>query len=380
MKRFLFIVFIGVLAFFSMREKTPARQDPLYKLLAEEDWKSPADREKQLSIIVGMDYIPYKFIELFEDLTGIKVTVDIFDSNEILEAKLLAGGAQYDLVFPTAWPNFSRQLQAKIYAKLDKKKIDIKAFDADIMQRLAKYDKDNEHALPFQFGISGIGINEAMIDKLIPNAPKNSLALIFDPKNAAKLSRNRISVYESSDELFPALLAYLGLDPETEDEDDIRAAAKHLEKIRKYIAKFTSFGFEDLASGNACVALSTSGDVIEVRRNDANKNIKFFAPKEGTPLWVDVAAIPQKAQHINNAHLFLKFLFHPRVIAEVTNTTSRANAVVAANKYVSPELINNPDIYPPEKIRAKCYTERPVSPRIEALKTQLLTIIKSMRN
>lgn len=378
MKKFLFVLFIGVVAFFSVKKNAPTSQSPLYKLLSTEDWKSHTDREKQLSIIVGMDYIPYKFIELFEDLTGIKVTVDIFDSNEILEAKLLAGGAQYDLVFPTAWPNFSRQLRAGIYAKLDKKRIDISVFDADIMRRLEKYDKDNEHALPFQFGISGIGINEAMVDKLIPNAPKDSLALIFDPKNAAKLSRNRISVYESSDELFPALLAYLGLNPETENEEEIKIAAKHLEKIRKYIAKFTSFGFEDLASGNACVTLGTSGDIMEVRRNDANSNIKFFAPKEGVSLWVDVVAIPKKAQHINNAHLFLRFLFHPRVIAEVTNTTSRANAVVAANKYVTSELVNNPDIYPSEKAREKCYIEKPVSPRIEALKTQLLTIIKSM--
>lgn len=378
MKKIAFVVVFVVVAFFGTKKDTTVSNDPLYSLLSSQDWSS-TDREKRLNIIVGMDYIPYRFVELFEQLTGIKVTVDIFDSNEILEAKLLAGGAQYDLVFPTAWPNFSRQLKADIYAKIDKSKIDIMSFDSDIMQRLAKYDPNNEHALPYQFGISGIGINEAIIDKILPNAPKDSLALIFDPENAAKLSRNRISIYESSDELFPALLAYLGLDPETEDENEIRLAAEHLKKIRKHIAKFTSFGFEDLASGNACVTLATSGDIIEVRRNDNNKNIKFFAPKEGASLWVDVVAIPKKANHINNAHLFLKFLFNPQVIAEVTNMTSRANAVTTANAYVSKELVGNPDIYPPEHARIKCYIEKPVSPKIETLKTQLLTIIKSMR-
>lgn len=377
MKKLLVLVLLVFIAICGGRKGASECDDPLYRLLLSENW-SPADREKQLNIIVGMDYIPYRFIELFEKLTGIKVTVDIFDSNEILEAKLLAGGAQYDLVFPTAWPNFSRQLKADIYAKIDKSKIDFSKFDKDIMQRLAKYDENNDHGLPYQFGISGIGFNEAIIDKILPNAPKNSLALIFDPENAAKLSRNRISIYESSDELFPALLAYLGLDPETEDESEIFKAAEHLKKIRKYVSKFTSFGFEDLASGNACITLSTSGDVIEVRRNDNNKHIKFSAPKEGASLWVDVVAIPKKASHINNAHLFLKFLFTPQVIAEVTNMTSRANAVIRANAYVSKELVQNPDIYPSVQSRLKCYIEKPVSPQIEALKTQLLTIIKSM--
>lgn len=374
-KFFVFVIFVVVAVFF-LQKKTPVSNDPLYPLLSSKDW-STTDKEKHLNIIIGMDYLPYRFVELFEQLTDIKVTVDIFDSNEILEAKLLAGGAQYDLVFPTAWPNFSRQLKADVYAKIDKSKIDFSKFDKDIMQRLAKYDENNDHALPYQFGISGIGLNEAVVDKILPNAPKNSLALIFDPENAAKLCRNRISLYESSDELFPALLVYLGLNPETENEDDIIQAAEHLKKIRKYIAKFTSFGFEDLASGNACVTLSTSGDIMEVRRND-NKHIKFFSPKEGTSLWVDVVAIPKKASHINNAHLFLKFLFDPRVIAEVTNMTSRANAVISANAYVAKELVQNPDIYPSEQARLKCYIEKPVNARIESLKTQLLTIIKSM--
>jgi len=379
MRKFLAIVCLGVVAFFFLENKTSVRQDELFKVLSSENWK-PGDREKELNIIVGMDYIPYKFIELFEDLTGIKVTVDVFDSNEILEAKLLAGGAQYDLVFPTAWPHFSRQLQAEIYSKIDKTKIDLSAFDSDIMQRLAKYDKNNDHALPFQFGISGIGINEDLVDKILPNANKNSLSLIFDPENAAKLSQYRIALYESSDELFPALLAYLGLDPESENEADITVAANHLKKIKQYVAKYTSFGFEDLASKNACIAFSTSGDIAEVMKNDPTSKVRFYCPKEGASLWVDVVAIPKKARHVANAHLFLKFLFNPRVIAEITNHTSRANAVIKANQYIAKRLIDNPDIYPSEERRAKCYIEKPVSPKIETLKTKLLTVIKSTRN
>lgn len=376
MKRFVCIVLLFIACAVVWVKCHVECDDVLYNELKGEKF-GVLDKEKCLSIIVGMDYIPYKFIELFEKLTHVRVTVDISDSNEILESKLLAGGAQYDLVFPTAWPNFSRQLQANIYRKIDHSKIDISVFDKDIMQRLAEYDEGNLHAVPYQFGIAGIGVRENIVNKILPNVSKDSLALIFDPKNAAKLRQYRISIYDSPNELFPALLLYLGKDPNSKNVEDICAAARHLQKIRKYIAKFSSFGFEDLASGSACVTLSTSGDILEVQKNDTNANIKFYYPKEGTSLWVDVVAIPRGARHINNAYAFLRFLFHPKVISSITNATSRANAVVAADKYVNKTLTNNPYIYPTTQIREKCYIEKPLPPHIERLKTRLLTRVKS---
>lgn len=347
----------------------------MYLELSQEDF-GPFDERKILYLTVGIDYIPQELIELFTQITGVQVVVDIFDSNEILEAKLLAGGVKYDLVFPTAWPNFARQLKAGIYQKLDKRRLDMAIFDQDILTRLAKHDENNDYAVPFQFGISGLGIDEKIVDELLSSMPKDTFALIFDPVNAQKLSKYRISIYESPNELFPAVLAYLGLDPESENEEHIAQAAEHLKKIRPFIAKFTSFGFEDLASGSACATLGTSGDMLKVRRENAR--IKFYYPREGASLWVDVVAIPLKAKHTNNAYAFLKFLFHPMVIAEVTNTTARANAVVKSEKYQLPELKNNPDIYPGVDIRRKCYVEKPQPSHIESLKTRLLTKIKAM--
>jgi putrescine transport system substrate-binding protein len=365
--------------FFQHHYKKHRVAPPLYVELSKEDF-GPFDEEKRLSVFVGIDYIPYRLIELFEELTGIKVTVDIFDSSEILEAKLLAGGSKYDIVFPTAWPNFARQLKTGVYRKLNKKRIDMSIFDQDILKRLAENDPENNYAVPFQFGISGIGMDEKVVGRLIDDFPKNTLALVFDPVNIKKLSKHRVSLYDSPDEIFPAILAYLGLNPESENEEDIIKAAKHLRKIRPYILKFTSYGFEDLASGNACVTLGTSGDILKVRADGNNPNIKFFYPKEGASLWVDVAAIPANAKHINNIYAFFKFLFHPKVIAELTNETSRANAVTNATKYVDDKLRNNPDVYPSAEIRKKCYIEKPLPPNIEALKTRLLTKIKATTN
>ncbi|MDR1334593.1 MAG: extracellular solute-binding protein [Holosporaceae bacterium] len=380
MKKYLFLVLLlcTFCAFIFLKPNETERGDVGLQLALAGEKFSPLDEDKRLYVITGIDYIPYELIELFEDLTGIKVIVDIFDSNEIMEAKLLAGGAQYDIVFPTAWPHFSRQLKAGVYQELDKTRLNFAVFDQDILKRLSAYDQNNMHAIPYQFGISGIGLDEKIVNGLIKNAPKDSLALLFDPIYAERISKHRISVYESPNELFPAVLAYLGLNPETESEDDIIKAAEHLKKIRRFISKFTSFGFEDLSSGNACAVLSTSGDVLRVSRDNHMPNIKFFCPKEGASLWVDVVAIPLGAKHINNIYAFLRFLLHPLVISRITNKTSRANAVIEANKYVNKSLINNPDIYPSVAVRKKCYIEKPLTPSAESLRTRLFTKIKSM--
>lgn len=388
MKKIVFIVICAIVAygFFYFHSREPKIEESckdLYDYLSKNDFKDgfkDIDQEKILYIDVGIDYIPYELIGVFEKLSGIKVIVDIFDTNEILEAKLLAGGAQYDIVFPTAWSNFSRQLEAGIYQEIDKSCLDFEIFDKDIMKRLERYDKGNMHALPYQYGISGIGINADVVTSLIKeeSAPIDSYALIFDPFYAEKLSKYGISIYESPDELFPAVLAYLGIDPETEKEEDIQKAGEQLKKVRPYISKFTSYGFEDLGTGNACITVGTSGDVLKSASNNPKKNIKFIYPKEGASLWVDLAAIPINAKHIKNAHAFFKFIFNPRVIAYVTNVTLRANPVVAANKFIDKELIENEDVYPGEDIRKKCYIEAPLSARVEAFKTRLLTVIKSM--
>lgn len=371
------VVFVGFITHNSNKPEHPLLSE-LKKSIVFDSF----DDEQLLYINVGIDYIPYDVIELFQELTNIKVVVDIFDSNEILEAKLLAGETNYDVVFPTAWPHFSRQLKADIYKKLDKKKLTTSAFHPLILKKLSEYDEENSHALPYQWGVSGIGVNEDILNKIIPKSELekkiDSFSIIFDPKNAAMLSKYRISVYESSDELFPAVMAYLGLDPESEKEEDTLKAANHLMSIRKYITKFTAYGFEDLASGNACIALGTSGDIVQVNSCSKKQNIKFIYPKEGASLWVDLAAIPKKAKHINNAYAFLKFLFYPKVIAHITDGTSRANAVKDSLRFIKPELVKDKNVYPTDDMIKKCFIEKPISSNISSLRTRLLTNIKSM--
>ena len=379
-KYFLLIIVLSLVCVFrsSDLEERNRYGSPLYQELKKQDF-GPFDREKQLNIIIGIDYLPYEFVEMLEDLTGIKVRVDIFDSNEILEAKLLAGGSQYDIVFPTAWPHFSRQLTAKVYKQVDHQKIDFSKFNPIILEKLDSCDKGNSYGIPYQYGISGMGMDTKVIEKVFPDSDKHDLGIFLDPKNAEKLSKVRFSVYDSAGELFPVILCYLGLNPETTNEEDIQKAADHLKKIRPYIYKFTEYGFEDLSSQNATLTLGTSGDIVKVRNDTGRKSIKFFYPKQGTALWVDVAAIPVGAKHIKNVYAFFKFLLNPKVIAEITNRTYRANCIIAADKYIKKGIVTDKNIYPSLDFIKKCYIEKPVSPNIEALRTRLLTKIKSQK-
>ncbi len=379
-KYFLLIICLSLVYVFrsSFVEDRSRYTSSLYQELKKEDF-GPFDKEKKLNIIIGIDYLPYDFVEMFEELTGIKVQLDIFDSNEILEAKLLAGGTQHDIVFPTAWPSFSRQLTAKVYQPVDHEKVDFSKFNPIVLEKLDIYDKGNLYGVPYQYGISGMGMDTEVVEKVFPNADKHDLGMFLDPQNAEKLAKVRFSIYDSAGELFPMILCYLGLDPETTNEEDIQKAADHLKKIRPYIYKFTEFGFEDLSSQNVTLSMGTSGDIIKVRKDAGRKNIKFFYPKQGTALWVDVVAIPTGAKHIRNTYAFFKFLFHPKVIAEITNRTYRANCVTEANKYVSKEIANDENIYPSLEFSRKCYITKPVPANIETLRTRLLTKIKSQK-
>lgn len=340
------------------------------------------DPDNILYIYAGIDYVPMPVIKLFEKVTGIKVYFGVFDSNEILEAKMLAGGTPYDIVFPTAFPNFNRQLKANIYQKIDVKLIDRSKFDAYVMSKLAVFDKGNLYCVPFQWGISGIGINFDIVKKILPaNTELNSYALLFSEENIKKLSKCGVVMSESHEELFPAVAAYLGMNPEHLSEQDVISIVKHLSKIRTYIRKFTGYGFEDLSSKCACIAMGTSGDITGVMNQeiDINKrsSIRFILPKEGASLWIDVVAIPKIAKHVKNAHLFLKFLMHPKVCAYISNTTYRATAVLEAQQYIDKQLINNEYIYPTTDIKEKCYIETFEYGPINKLRTRSFTKIKS---
>jgi putrescine transport system substrate-binding protein len=319
-----------------------------------------AAEEKVLHVYNWSDYIAEDTIANFEKQTGIKVTYDVFDSNDVLETKLLTGNSGYDVVVPSA--NFlERQIKAGVFQKLDREQLpNWQHLDPEIMQRVALHDANNEHAVPYMWGTDGIGYNEAQVKKAMANAPVDSWDMVFDPKIAARFKDCGISILDSPEDILKITLAYLGLDPNSQKEEDLKAAEEKLMAIRPYVRKIHSSQYiDDLANGEVCVAVGYSGDILQARdrAEEAGKDvtIKYSIPKEGTVVWFDMLAIPADAKHPQNAHAFINYLLEPQVAANNSNFVNYANANAAALPLVDDTVKNDPSIYPTPEVKAKLF-------------------------
>lgn len=344
----------------------------------------PASAQDQtLRIYNWSDYIAADTIARFESETGIKVTYDVYDSNDILEAKLLAGKSGYDLVFPSATPYFANQLKAGLYQKLDKTKLPNAArLDPEVMAFLGAYDAGNEYALPYMMAGTGIGYNVDKVKALLPDAPLDSWALVFQPRVLAKLKECGVTWLDAGEETLPAVLAWLGRDPKSQSNDDLQIAADSLMKARPALRYMHSSSYiNDLANGEVCVAMGYAGDLVQsrARAREAGRGvqIEIFLPKEGAPYNVDVMAIPKDAPHVANAHRFIDFLLRPEIIAQISNEVGYANAVTAATPLLQADVRNDPVIYPPAATRAKLFSIPPAGRDYERTRTRTWTRIKT---
>lgn len=337
------------------------------------------EEEKVLHVFNWSDYVAEDTIKNFEAQTGIKVTYDVFDSNDVLETRLLAGNSGFDVVVPSA-SFLERQIKAGVFQKLDKGQIpNLKNMDPEIQQRVALHDPNNEHSVTYLWGTTGIGYNEAKIKKILgDNVVPDSWNYIFDPKLAEKFKECGISVLDAPDEVLKIVLAWLGRDPNSQKEEDLQAAEEKLLAIRPFIRKIHSSQYiDDLATGDLCVAVGWSGDILQARdRADEAKQgtvIKYAIPKEGTIVWFDMLAIPADAKHPKNAHAFINYLMDPQVAANNSNTVNYANGNAASLPMVNDEVKNDPGIYPTPEVKTKLFPSLAYGEDFNRLMTRMWT-------
>ena len=343
-----------------------------------------AEDPKTLNIYNWSDYIADDTVQRFETETGIKVHYDVYDGNEVLEAKLMAGHSGYDLVVPSASPFFARQILAGVYRKLDKAKLaNYGNLDPQILAAAANADPGNQYGVPYLWGTTGIGYNPAKLKTALgAKAPADSLKLIFDPANARKIAGCGLSLLDTPQEVFPAALAYLGRDPLSREQPDLDKAADAVLAIRPYVRKFHSSQYiNDLANGDLCVAFGYSGDMIQARNRAAQaKNgveIAYAIPREGAMMWIDMMAVPKDAPHAENALRFIDFILRPEIIAAISNTVAYANPNTLATDLVDEEIRANDGIYPPPQVRARLFFDKPVTPQYERQRTRVWTKVKT---
>ena len=319
-----------------------------------------AQEEKVLHVFNWSDYIAEDTVPNFEKQSGIKVTYDVFDSNDVLETRLLAGNSGFDVVVPSA-SFLERQIKAGVFQKLDKSQLpNLKNMDPDIMNRVGLHDPNNEYAIPYLWGTTGIGYNEDKIKKILGDAKPDSWNYIYDPKLVAKFKDCGLSLLDAPDEILKTVLAWMGRDPNSQKEEDLKAAEDKLMPIRPFVRKIHSSQYiDDLANGDLCIAVGWSGDILQARdRADEAKQgvkIKFAIPKEGTIVWFDMLAIPADAKHPKNAHAFINYLMDPQVAANNSNTVNYANGNAQSFSMVNDEVKNDPGIYPTPEVKAKLF-------------------------
>ncbi|MEX5542081.1 polyamine ABC transporter substrate-binding protein [Pseudomonas poae] len=328
------------------------------------------------------DYIGPDTLANFEKATGIKPVYDVFDSNETLEGKLLAGRTGYDVVVPSNH-FLGKQIKAGAFQKLDKSLLTHYAnLDPALLKRLEKNDPGNAYAVPYLWGTNGIGYNVDKVKEVLGVDHIDSWAVLFEPENMKKLASCGVSFMDSADEMLPAVLNYMGLDPNSINPADYKKAEEKLLKVRPYVTYFHSSKYiSDLANGNICVAAGFSGDVFQAkaRAAEAGKgvNIAYAIPKEGGNLWFDVLAIPKDATNVKEAHAFINYLLQPEVIAQVSDYVGYANPNPGSDTLMEQSIRTDAAVYPPQAVLDRTFVNFELPPKVQRLMTRSWTKVKT---
>lgn len=336
-----------------------------------------AAQEQVVNIYNWYDYIKPEVLRKFEARYGVKVRYNVFDSNNTLEAKLLAGHSGYDVAFPSG-AYLESMISAGVFRPLDRAQLpNLKNMDPAIMQRLAVHDPGNAHAVVYTWGITGIAYDEAKVRARLPQAPVDSWSLLFDPQVAARLADCGIGLYESPNIIVPSVLAWLGEPPNSEAAGTLQRAQNALLAVRPYIRKISSGSLvDDLATGELCVIIASNGDAMQAqeraRISGNGERVRYSIPREGAVMWFDVAAVLADAPHLVNAHRFIDFLMDPAIAAENSNAIHFPNGNAVAQSSLQPELTNTA-IFPGEDLASRLIPERAKSEDYVRLRTRMWT-------
>jgi putrescine transport system substrate-binding protein len=328
------------------------------------------------------DYIGPTTLADFQKDTGIKPVYDVFDSNETLEGKLLAGRTGYDVVVPSNH-FLGKQIKAGAFQKLDRSKLSNYAnLDPVLLKRLEQNDPGNQYAVPYLWGTNGIGYNVDKIKEVLGVDKIDSWSVLFEPENIKKLHSCGVAFLDSADEMMPTVLNYMGLNANSTNPEDYKKAEAKLLAVRPYVTYFHSSKYiSDLANGDICIAIGFSGDMFQARSRaaEAGKGVKvaYVIPKEGGALWFDMLAIPKDSSNVKEAHAFINYLLKPEVIAQVSDSVGYANPNPGSDKLMEQSIRTDEAVYPPQAVLDKTYVSVELPPNIQRLMTRSWTKVKS---
>jgi putrescine transport system substrate-binding protein len=330
--------------------------------------ETPAPQPRVLHIANRPDFIAEDTVQKFEAETGIKVTYDTYPTDEALVAALAAGNKQgWDLIVTSAVPNLHRAIADHLLRPIDPAKLsNFGNLDSEILAAVAAVDPGNKFELPYLWGTAGLGINLAMLKQAVPDAPTDSLALVFDPALVARVAACGVAMADAPQDAFPAALAFLGLDPATQDERNLAKAGELLARLKPFVKRL---GFDDFAgelgAGKFCVGFGPSTAVSDARTRadeaEDGPDITYVIPKEHVRRWIDVLAIPAGAEHEDTAYTFIDYLLRPEIISDVTDWTGAANPNNLAADFVDDDDKSDETVFPSAASRGLLFLDKPMS-------------------
>lgn len=376
------LIFVIIVFIITAQNEEHMSTSHLYKHLKSCDF-GELDDDRSLIIVSMMDYLPAHVVKTFERLTGINVTVDFVDSASAMDAHLFTDAFAYDIVIPTAWPQMEYHIQAGTLQRIDKKKIDMSAFDTDLMRHLQNTNNMEDYCIPYQWGICGIVINPDIISRVFEKTNIDSYEFVFNPVYLRKLVPYGVALHGGSD-LYNTILVYLGHNPYVQDPKTLLTAIEYAKSIRNYITRYIDNGDEEVAKGTCAIAIGLGSEVRKKLNHIRNtktgtqqySNMLFIIPKEGANLWMDVCAIPKRAKHVKNAYAFLRFLSHPLISAEISNTIFCASPVTAARKFVRKDLLIDTLVYPSSQVVQNAFVDAYVNRKVHNRKENAFISLK----
>ncbi len=344
--------------------------------------KSLTGEPPYLNIYNWYGVIPEFILRQFESETGIHIQYDLYDNNEILEAKLLAGRSGYDIVFPSASPYMERQIRAGVFQRLDKSNLDnLRHLDPGFLDRMQAVDPGLNYSIPFFWGTFGFAYVEEMILDRMPDAPVQSYRMLFDPHVVSQFKSCGVALLDEAVDVYPAIMSFLGYDPQSSDLNVLKAAQQQLLKARPFISRFLGQRFaNELVSGEVCLTQAWSGDIqlAQQQAREANRKttIRYVIPDEGGTLWIDGICIPKDAPHPQNAYVFINFLMRPEISAAITNSTLCPTTNKGARPLLNKEIRNNETLYPSPEVLKRLKLDKIQNPGYEEIRTRYWFLAK----
>lgn len=343
---------------------------------------STAQAAEAVKVYNWSDYIAPDTVQNFTAQTGLAVQYDLYDSNEVLDAKLMAGRSGYDVVFPSNH-FMARQITAGALKPLDRSKLpNWKNLNPTLMKVLEVNDPGNRYGFPYLWGSTGIGYNVAKVKAVLGDVPIDSWDIVFNPENMKKLAQCGVAMLDNGPEILPIALNYLGLPHHSTNKADYDKAQALLLGVRPYVSYFHNSKYtSDLATGDVCLVVGFSGDVMQAaaRANEAGngQQIAYAVPKEGSPLWFDMVTMPADAPDEAGGYAFLNYLLEPKVMAGISNHVHYANGNTGAETLVDKAILDNPMVYPPENVMKKLFVLEAMPPAADRMRTRVWSRIKN---